>query len=228
MTNQKTCEICEEEKVLIRYSAMMMCAQCMQKEIQLEKDNEAKADERVADMHKQDDIRLAETLSNQLKIDTSIEVDTDLFNAETVSIVDMKAAIEADDSIENKTLELFTRLKARHDRFQERIFARNKANTAEASAQRTIQQYFNEFAGKLREDEREKLKLADLSYQPKAPPKPKKAKTPKKKKYDREELATVAEQTGVAASTIQAMCIALNKEPKDIPAHLEAMKASVE
>lgn len=225
MTKITKCEICEEEKPLIRYSAMMVCAQCMQKEIQAQKEIEATADERVAKMNQDMRERLEDTLARQIEVDTSIEVDTDLFNAETVSIVDMKAAIDADDSIENKTLELFTRLKARHDRFQERIFARNKANTAEATAQRSIQQYFNEFAGKLRDEEREKLRLQDLTYKPKPAPKPKKAKTPKKKKYDREVLARIAEQTGIAASTVQAMCIALNKNPEDIPAHIEQMKS---
>ena len=129
----KNCEICGEEKPLIRYSATMMCAQCMQKEIDAEKHIADTADERVAAMNaeharRMEENRSADLLARQIKIDSSIELDTDLFNAETVSIKDMKDAIDADDSIENKTLELFTRLKARHELFQERIFQRNKAN----------------------------------------------------------------------------------------------------
>jgi len=197
----------------------------MQTEINLQTENEKQADQRVKDVEiRHEAIKETDILAQQLEVDSSIELDTDLFNAATVSIKDMKDAIDKDDSIENKTLELFTRLKNRHELFQERIFQRNKANTVEANSQRSIQQYFNEFSNRLRESEREALRLQDLTYKPRPPVKPKKAKVPGKKKYDRAELARVAEETNMAASSIQALCVALNLQPKDIPAHLEKLK----
>lgn len=206
---------------------MMVCAQCMQKEINAQKEIEATADNRLARLEQaRTEQRQADILASQVKIDYSAEVSTDKFNQDTISIIELKKAIDADDSIENKALELFTRLKARFDHDQEIIFQAQKTIAEASTEQRSIQQYFNEFSNQLRQEEREKLRIQDLNYKPKPPAKPKKAKTPAKKKYDRAEVARIAEETGVAPSTIQGLCISFNIEPKDVPAKLNEMKSN--
>lgn len=240
----KTCEVCQEEKPLIRYMATMMCGRCMQTEMNAQKQIDDTAHERVeelksstrhANLLAEHDVKLdltegeaMEVLDRQLKVDERQKVDTDKFNASTVSIIEMKAAIDAIDSIENKTLELFTRLRARFDKDTEIIFKCNQVTAQAANDQRSIQQYFNEYGNKLREDEREKLRVQDFTYKVKAPTKPRKATVPKKKKYDREALAKVSEELGIAASTIQAMCVSFNIEPSQVPAHIEKLKSGAD
>ncbi len=134
----KTCEVCHEEKPLIRYMATMMCGRCMQTEMNAQKQIDDTAHERVEELRSTtrhatlldkhgakldlSESQAVDLLTKQLKVDEEQKLDTDKFNASTVSIIEMKAAIDAIPSIENKTFELFTRLQARFDHDTEIIF----------------------------------------------------------------------------------------------------------
>lgn len=104
-------------------------------------------------------------LSNARQTDLSVEYKADLFNAATVSIQALKDAIDADGSIENKHYKLAEVLKERFEHFQSVIFAENQIIMDAANNQKAIQVYLNNLANKLRFEEREKLKLADITYQ---------------------------------------------------------------
>ncbi len=99
------------------------------------------------------------------EIDKSVVYRTDLFTAATVSIQAIKEAIDSDNSIENKNYELAKILKERFEHFQQVIFSANEVAIEGANNQKAIQVYLNNLANKLRSEEREKLKLADITYQ---------------------------------------------------------------
>lgn len=219
------CAICHaEDKPLMRYMATQMCGQCMQKEINNQNKIDSSANTRIKAAR---EIAKVDTLSRQVEVDSSIRFETDLFNAETVSIVDIKAAIDEDSTIENKNYELAERLVTRQELFQEKLFKVNKVQAEIASLQRAGQSYLNDLSHRLRNSERDKLRLSDMSYKPK-PAKAAKTKAPKKKTYDKAELSLAAEKAGVAASTIQAMCVAKNIQPSEVVDFLETLKTATQ
>src|ERR1043165_4495088 len=76
---------------------MWMCPSCKNKEAQLQKESHANADNRVAESNSQ-----AKNAIEQAKaLDSAIQLSTDIFNAKTVAIIDIKNAIDTDESITN-------------------------------------------------------------------------------------------------------------------------------
>lgn len=132
-------------------------------------------------------------LSTSRAIDQNITVKTDLFNAHTISIEELRLAIENDPSIENKNYKLAEVLKERHEHFQHIIFDNNAIIVDAANGQKAIQVYLNNLANKLRSEERTKLKLADITYEVK-PVGPIKAPSIKKpiKKFDSASIKRVS------------------------------------
>lgn len=130
-------------------------------------------------LHKLDNL----VLTTAKQIDQSINYRTDLFNAETVSIESLRLAIESDNTIENKHFELARIIKERHEHFQSVIFAKQDEIMEASNRQKAIQIYLNNLANKLRSEEREKLKLSDITYQvkPVGPVKTPSIKKPSKK-----------------------------------------------
>lgn len=210
------CDCCDTQTSnLTTYNTMDMCKECYDKEIALEKENALHADERVADQ-KVDFIEYQKSEILQLQVvDTTIETKEDFFNAKTLSIIEMKAQIEQDSTIERKVkhFELSKRLLVQFKHLRERIFKRQEENVKDTSSMRGIQQYLNEHANKLRADQREKIKLEDINYKPSTP---KKAKAPKvkKAKFDKKELKKYSDLLGGGVEyTLQMLCVAQNLQP---------------
>jgi hypothetical protein len=149
-------------------------------------------------------------LSSSRAIDQSITVRTDLFNAETVAIVDLKKIIDENVEITNKPFALASELKKRFEHFQSVIFAKQEEIVETANKQKAIQVYLNELANKLRSEEREKLKIADINYKPVS----KEVKVPKitvkKVKLDKELLTSTAKELGIPVFTLQSFVTAKN------------------
>jgi len=113
-------------------------------------------------------------------VDTSIATREDIFNAETVSIRDIELAILGDEAIKNPQYHLAELLAARIVSYKKVIFEKNQEILEKNNQIRANQQYLNNLSNKLRADEREKLKLIDLSYKPEVV-KPKKVAVTKPK-----------------------------------------------
>lgn len=198
-TDSATCDSCTNVgPVELRYGNMLMCASCWSKE---------KLDDTTRMSPEAQAARVAEyqqTIEKSRVIDNSISVKSDLFNAETVSIVSLKEAIDGDDTIINKPFALATELMNRIQIHKKAIFENNQDTMDRTNKQRAIQSYINTLSNQLRLEEREKLKIADINYQPTAPKviKPKSIST-KKPKIDKDELALVVNQLnaeGIAAN----------------------------
>ena len=160
--------------------------------------------------------------------DTTIQVRADMFKAATDSIVDIKKALDADDTVTNKPYALAEILKNRFEHFRNVVFELNEKLVEAGNEQRAIQVYLNQLANQLKVEEREKLKIADINYKP-TPPKPVKVKTDKpikttgtkKVKFDKVLLKKTAIELGVSEFTLQMLATAKN----GIEAAAEYLKA---
>lgn len=193
-----TCEECGNTSRVDEWCGMLMCAEC------INKDKMALAEHQAPEKQEQ---RLS--LSAQLeRAKHEIIERADVFNADIPSLVAIQDAIDIDDTIppEQKTfkkaeatLELFNHLK-------NVIFEINQTRDRAINVQRAAQQDLNQFASKLRIEEREKLKLSDLNYKP-VSPKLSKPKAVRKPKFDKAEIKKYALELGVPEYNLQTMVI---------------------
>lgn len=206
-TSMASCECCKNiGTVTVEYGNMLMCAECKAKELatHLANNTPEKQQARVDDMNSHMDYALSLAKS----VDSSIEVKTDIFNAETLSIVELQGLIAENSEITNKPFELASRLTERFNKFKTVIFELNQQIVEAGNKQKAIQTYLNQLANQLRVEEREKLKIADINYKPNpaAIKKPKAIKTAKPK-LDKAELRKFASELGIAEFTLQSLVV---------------------
>jgi len=189
---------------------MLMCDACWQKEQQLKAENftPEKQQSRVTALNR--------AMEAARKIDADVTVSTDLFNAATVAIVDLKKAIDENPEITNKAFFLAKELTTRFNHFRQVIFEAQATISDAANNQRAIQSFLNTFSNQLRAEEREELKLQDINYQPKPPKtvKPATVKTRKSSKLDKAELAKYAKELQVSEFTLQMLCVSGGLTPE--------------
>lgn len=216
-TEPKECECCTNPPPLRLFMAMWMCSSCIEKNKALSAASEAEAENRVKDVRDTGDKvqQINKILKEAGTVINSIEVKTDIFNAQTVAIVDMHKAIEADESITNKPGALANELYKLYTTYKEKIFANQQENVELANKQNAIQKYLNELKNKLTEAERERYKLLDVNYKPNQVKLANKAinSPAKPKKYDKAEITKAAQRAGVPASVIQMLCVSKNMTP---------------
>lgn len=194
------CKVTDVE--VISYIDVTVCNECFTKNEQLLAESRASADSRVQANKNMENVHF-----EHLKMrDNSIRLSTDIFNAKIASITELKKAIDADDSIEQKHFKLAEVLNERYQRLTSVIFDKRQEVVEAENEQRAIQHYYNELSKKLKAEEREKIKLADLEYKPESAPVKVKA-TPKPKKYDKTGIAAQALLTGIPEVVIQMVCV---------------------
>jgi hypothetical protein len=197
------CETCNNiGPVDLVYGNMLMCKSCQVNEAKLQTDN-MNVDEVSKRLR-----HINPIIEASRNIDSSIQVRTDLFNAATVSIVELKSTIDNDESITNKPYALATELTQRFTHFKNVVFEANETIIAASNQQKAIQIYLNNLSNQLRSEEREKLKIADINYKPSVAKivKPKSIKTASKK-LDKIELRKYATELGVSEFTLQMLVI---------------------
>lgn len=205
-SNKAVCETCDNKGPCEIFVDILMCAECLKGQTEYEKtvlNDPIKQEERIS------------ALEEQREVDNSVEILTDVFNANTMSIVDIKKAIDVDNSItENKNDILAERLMVRFHHLQDVIFPQLKeALSVNISEQKSIQIYLNDLVNHITVEARKKLQLENISYQPKAPKKESKARAPKVKKFDKVELRRVAAELGIGEFMVQQVCVQKNIQP---------------
>ena len=197
-----TCEACSNTANCDIFTDMLLCSECIEKEIAAIKDHQS--------LDKQE-TRLVENelLIKSREIDSSIQTRMDLFNAATISIHELKQAIDSDNSIENKHFKLAEVLQERFNHFRDVIFEAKETQIKATNEQRAIQSYFNELSKKLREEERAKFKIQDINYQP-SKPKLTKVKPITRKKFDKVELRKYASELGLPEMALQMIVVQKN------------------
>ena len=192
--------------------ATNFCADCKEKEMEAQKRIEETADQRVADMNAEHARRV---LLEKVKVDEQIEVSQDVFNAKTLSIVEIEKAVNADDTIpqDQKFYATGEQLVERFTHLKKVLFETTRDIQSEMKA---IQVRLNTLAVDLKEEEREKLKLQHINYQPEKPKKIKvaKPKAEKKKKFAKKELLEWSKFAGIDIASLQMMCHKKNMTPE--------------
>ena len=202
-SNEAECESCGNNGPCEIVDSILMCANCQSRnnEINLE----------LAELEK-NKINPADILIKSIEIDNSIQIRSDFFNSRTASIESLRLAIEADDTIptDKKHFELAQRLDNRFKHLRDVLMPEKKIEIeAIASEQKAIQVYLNTLASSLRKEEREKLRLSDISYKPQPVSKPKVPRAPSKK-IDKAELKKYAAELGINEYTLQVFVISKN------------------
>lgn len=211
-TDMATCECCSNIGKMEVFMTMLMCPECVAKEkaLQIERKNG-------------EDTRVSSLLERAKTIDYSIQVKEDIFNAETISIAEIKKAIDEDGNIPNKTYTLAESVLDRINHFQTVIFEKQAEITEEGNKQRAAQSYLNQLVSQLRIEEREKLKLKDLSYKP-TETKTKVKKIETKKGFDKHELVKWANSVDIPLAAFQMVCVAKNMNPEQAAEHFKKIK----
>lgn len=218
VVDQKSCDCCDYEYDFARFidnekpwqlgpcrkyrGNMVMCPSCLQKEIALQIESAKTADVRVTEA------RNLEALNTTL----------DIHNSHLASINELKAGIESDESIPNaqKKFALASTLDKRFKKLLELQNEHNQALKTILEEQKSIQLYYNDLAKQLRDDERGKLSLMDVTYKP--PAKSPKPKAVTVKKYDPKECARLIAEAGLPSATlaaVQMLVVAKNMTPVD-------------
>ena len=192
------CEVCDTQAEIFNTQGNIeMCQSCINAESQFLEDKV-----------------LANKVANQMRVvDTTSELKADIFNANTVAITELKAAIWADENIpDNRKQYVYTQELAKHfEILQKQIFDDSAALLAKKNDMRAWQSAAQTAAGALTAVEREHFKKLNMSYEPTQvkTPKPAKTKAPSKN-YKGSELRDACAKYNVPAPIIQLMVIQRN------------------
>lgn len=195
------------------------CVECKSK-------NEEIREEVLVEVKEREEKRALDVLANAKKIDESLAIQTDIFNAQTVSIEELRKAIEADPTITEKHFTLAKFLSERYENLQELIIGARSSIVEAETRKRAILTHYIELSKKLRQEEREKLRFQDLKYQP-APVKtvsPRKVST---KKADKEEAVRISKESGVPLQILLLLALTKNLSYKDAAIEFKKVENSV-
>jgi hypothetical protein len=164
-----------------------------------------------------------DAIESARNIDKQLQSNIDFHNAATVPIIELKKMILADDNIVNKDEALKQELLTRYETFSSRIFELSNELSQLQLSKSVIRHHLDDLAHAIRNEERERMKIADSGYVPpvKKPVKPRLANTAvteeKKKKSVFENFVTkFAEMNNVSETeariTLMQQMKKMNKE----------------
>lgn len=218
------CDACPKQDVEVwSLDNMLLCADCRAK--QLDAKNAAA---RLP-------VAVESLIAKSQKQDASIQVKADIFNAATVSFIELKAAVDNDENVpaDQKEFEFVKLVAERIKKFNEVIFADEAALNEKKNERHAWHTQMKEFANKLREDQRAKLKQFDINYTPSSPKavgaiKTSKPTGPKKKKsFTITELKAAAGKYNLPYAQVQSIVISRNMTPTDAAEHLAQLMGLV-
>ena len=179
------------------------CIKCYQAEIKVIEDNKS----------------FAKVMESTAKVDSNISLKADIFNAATVSFIELKTSIMNDETIPaaNKNEVFVQQCEARIKKYNDVIFAEKAATMIKENERAAMVKQTREFIATLQAEQREKFKKYDINYTP-APVTKKavKGKTPKVGstksgvKFNMAEAKRMAEKYGVDAVAIQSIVVSKN------------------
>jgi hypothetical protein len=201
------CEACDSvnTKITFQYGNMWLCDECWQKEL-------------LVQTQVKDTVNI---LDHARSVDNSVEIKSDLFNAATVAAIELKAAIEQDDSIPSDQ-KMYAYAKTCMDRMQHMkkvIFEQREELIKNESIARMWLVQTQESAGRLRTEQREHFKNLDVSYQPAKVVKPKAQSVPKKR-MNLAEIKEAAAKYDLPHAAVQSIVVSRNMSPVDAATEL--------
>lgn len=157
-----SCESCGSIGPCDVLGKLLLCINCMNKEI------DTNTSLRNLRANNENMLNSSKLLEFSKKIENSINLKTDIFNAEMVSLADISTALIHDVSIlpDQKNYTLAKIVMERIDKFQSVIFEKREELEELENKQKADQIYLNNLALKLLNTERESLKLNSPNYNP--------------------------------------------------------------
>jgi hypothetical protein len=162
------------------------------------------------------------TLQNAKIIDTKVDLKADIFNAATVDFTQLKASIQADETIpEDKKAEILVQTASeRIKHFSKVIFDEEQATMVKRNERAAWSTQIKDFVEGLRTEQREKFKKFDISYSPtvvKAKALTKTPTGPRKKKpaFDTVVCRQMADKYGVPMHSVQMLATSQNMSIED-------------
>jgi hypothetical protein len=219
MSQLAECGICHKEKECTHFTSnLLMCAECLITQQAFEKQIVDGAEERV----------MASRIAAEARqIDSNIKVSSDIFNAKTITIHKIKTAIDADPEVVNKNFALAQLIEERFIHLKDIIFSRRQEIVEAENEQKAIQVYYNDLAKRLRQEERDRIKLNDTQYKP-LEPVIRKPKAINIKKFNKDEITRVAADTGISVVILQMLCVAKGLSPVDAARLYKETKSMVQ
>jgi|GraSoiStandDraft_4_1057263.scaffolds.fasta_scaffold00110_9 hypothetical protein len=194
------CETCDRTNLQITLEAhnMWMCEFCVAEE--------------TAAITRAGEVNVL--LEESKKIDYSIQIKPDVFNAKTTPAIELQASIQQDENIKEED-KLYTFAKAMQERadiLRKAIFDDRAALLEKENEYRMWQSQIQSAAGMIRDKRREEFKASDISYQPQAPSKPKSQtpKAPSASSFKRNELKDACAKYGVDPVAVRVIMLQKN------------------
>ena len=230
------CDVCEKKSPILKYTPenasgpLNYCPDCLAEEHKAEDSRRYERmtpDQRVETMHENWKTRVMKEIKT--KLDEEITIRTDVFNAEIPSLISLKAKVDSDETIPaDKKDEAFALLvSAQLTHLSDVAFPELKsAEGVMISRMKSLQQFLNDFVGKLSAEAREKIKIKDISYQPKTTtPKAPKVSAPKTVKFDRSDIERVIKEFPyLDMASIRSLCVSFNQTPDELAAGIRSGK----
>lgn len=188
------CECCDatDTQLYLMHGNILMCQNCMEREPKLEKQvTEAKA-----------------ILAESKLIDNSIEMVADVWNAATVSFVELEAAVQHDETIpvNEKNFTIVKLTAERIKKLDELIFAEQTALNQKKNERHALHTQVQVKVANLTDEQKKFWSQYDVNYKPVTPKKvkPTTDKIPSKKtKFDLDAIKAASAKYGIPAATIQ-------------------------
>lgn len=211
------CEQCNNKADCTDVNGILLCPTCLEKEL-LANNKPPEPPKQI--VYTSDNP--IENLANSVKqSDAKLSGKAEFFNAETISIEEIRLRIADDTKIINKRFALAEIVHQRILAFQKAVWEADQRRFELNDRQQANQIYLNNLATQLTLEEREKVRVRDLNY-PVTQPKLNQPKAPSTKaKSNKEELREAAARYKIDASAIQTVCIARNLS---VLAAIELMK----
>lgn len=202
------CEACTKTGDCVDVNGILMCPSCLENELVSKPSFQKMQQMAYSNPFTANPLQqLAESVKQS---DAKLSGKPEFFNAETISIEEIKQKLEADSSITNKRLELGKIVFQRIVDFQKAIFDADQVRFELGDRQEANRRYLNNLAAQMTAEEREIVRLKDINY-PVQQPKLTVPRAPSTKaKSNKEELREAASKYKVDAVAIQTICIARN------------------
>ncbi len=172
--------------------------------------------------------RATEVRRRFTEIDAQVKISTDIFNAKTIAIHEIKKAIDADVTVpaDQKYFTLAKHIETRFNNLTDVIFGHRKEILEAENEQRAIQTYYNELGKKLRQEEREQIRLKDVTYKPLEVKPTKTPKAPTTKKIDVNAIREACTKAGIPQAVIMVNTLMVAKKVS-VEEAIETYKAHV-
>lgn len=212
-TKQGDCESCDNKDIkLIKSGSIWYCESCQQKDIDaaLAYQTPELQEERLQAHKNVENVHLQHIRDEN----ASLRINTDIFNAKIKSINELKEGIDKDEAIPDnqKHFVLAQVLGERFNKLNDILHGLRKEVGDAENEQRAIQTYYNDLSKKLREEERNKIRLADTKYKPEVRVEKPKAEV-KKLNWDNAGVIVAAKASMLPEPVIRMMCMTKNITP---------------